>query len=164
MNPRAALGVAMGSAALATASITATGQWEGLELTAYPDRLARNIPTACYGETLGIKLGMTFTKPECDDKLASALLRHWNGIEACYPAIKDLPGGQKIAHLDLSYNIGINAWCRSSIPKLLAQGEQMGACSKTLQFTMSMGKWIRGLFNRRTFFIDYCEGRLWRPD
>ena len=64
-----ATGMVTGVAAMA---VTTTGPNEGLKLVAYPDRLAHNLPTVCYGETRGVELGMRFTKAECDAMLVKA--------------------------------------------------------------------------------------------
>ena len=45
-------------------AVSVVGGFEGLRQSAYLDPVS--IPTICYGETRGVKLGDTRTKAECD--------------------------------------------------------------------------------------------------
>ncbi|TXN04867.1 lysozyme [Methylobacterium sp. WL64] len=140
-----AAGTVTGVAAMA---VNTTGPNEGLRLAAYPDKLARNLPTACYGETRGIKLGMRFTKAECDAMLVKALGEFADkSIERCITApIGDEP---YVAFLDLVYNIGEGAFCKSTVVKRWNAGDRRGACNALLAFNKSDGVKRDGLVARR---------------
>jgi GH24 family phage-related lysozyme (muramidase) len=64
-----------------TVCATFVGGFEGLALKAYPDRLAHNLPTVCYGETEGVRLGDHYTKEQCTEMLANKLPRYWKEID-----------------------------------------------------------------------------------
>ena len=53
-------------------AVTLIGGYEGLRLYSYKDVIG--IWTACYGETRGIKPGMTFTQAQCDAQFAKGLI------------------------------------------------------------------------------------------
>ena len=57
-----------GAIAIATALVAAA---EGLVTSTYPD--VGGVPTYCYGETKGAEWGKTYTKEQCDEKLAAQL-------------------------------------------------------------------------------------------
>ncbi len=86
---------------VASQAVNFTGPNEGMKLVAYKDRLAKDLPTACYGETRGIELGMRFTKAECDAMLIKALGEFADkSVERCIKApISDEP---YVAFLDLA--------------------------------------------------------------
>lgn len=154
MNTRARLSIALGGTAIAALAIFYTGKWEGLRTKAYRDMIG--VPTICYGNTTGVKMGDTATKEQCDERLAADLLRHWNGIAACAPSIKNAPDGFKVAMLDLAYNIGVGAWCGSSLRRLTEEKRYRQACDKTLEFVYARGEYLRGLENRRRDLHKVC--------
>ena len=88
------IGAAAGGLALAVAFI---GGWEGLRLTAYPDRLAGGLPTVCYGETRGVSLGDSHTKAECDATLEAAVVQFETGLDRCMTPPTPLPLETKVA-------------------------------------------------------------------
>lgn len=140
-----AAGTVTGVAAMA---VNTTGPNEGLKLVAYKDRLARDLPTVCYGETRGIELGMRFTKAQCDAMLVKALGEFADSsVERCIKTpIKDEP---YVAFLDLAYNIGAGAFCQSTVVKRWNAGDKAGACDAVLLFNRSGGQVRKGLVLRR---------------
>lgn len=130
-----------------TVCATFVGGFEGLALKAYPDRLARNIPTVCYGETEGVKLGDHYTKAQCTDMLANKLPRYWKEIARCIKVT--VSDNEKIAYTSFAYNVGSGAFCKGSIARKLNAGDHTGACNALLQYDMASGKHINGLARRR---------------
>lgn len=151
------LGLAVGGLALA---VTFVGSWEGLRVKAYPDRLAANIPTVCYGETRGVKLGDQYTKAECDAMLAKALIEFESGLDKCMKPPAALPVETKVAFVSWSYNVGVGAACKSTIVKLVNRGETRAACDQLLRWTKAGGKVVQGLVNRRGAERDLCIAGL----
>ena len=155
MNPYVRiLAAALGSTAMATTSIMYTAKWEGLRTKAYMDMAG--VPTICVGRTLNVKLGDTATVEQCHEWLAEDLVRHWNDIVRCAPGLKNAPEGYRVAMLDLAYNIGAGAWCRSSLKALTESKEYKKACSRTLQFVYVGTKYVQGLANRRNDLYNVC--------
>jgi lysozyme len=133
--------------ALAALGVAVIGGFEGLRLTAYRD--AVNVPTICYGETRGIRMGMTASKPECDAMLLRGLDEFADGVERCVPSARAMPEGRYIAHLSLAYNIGIGGYCKSSIARLQNAGDVVGACNAFLKYNKAGGVTFPGLTRRR---------------
>jgi lysozyme len=132
------------------------GGFEGLSTTAYHDKLANGLPTVCYGETEGVKMGDHYTKEQCLDMLAEKLPRYWYEIE---PFIHvPLSDNEKIAYTSFDYNLGSPTFYRSSFLKLLNAGNHKAACEGMLVYnrTRSMGV-VKGLDIRRHKEVSVCE-------
>lgn len=137
-----------------TVCATFVGGFEGLALKAYPDRLAHGLPTVCYGETEGVKLGDHYTKEQCTDMLANKLPRYWNEIA---PSIKvKVSDNEKIAYTSFAYNVGSGAFRKSSMVRKLNAGDHKGACDALLAYDMASGKHINGLKRRRVAERAIC--------
>jgi lysozyme len=124
------------------------GGFEGLSTTAYHDKLANGLPTVCFGETEGVKMGDHYTKQQCLDMLAKKLPRYWYEIA---PHITvPLSDNEKIAYTSFDYNLGTGAFLRSSFLVKLNHGDHAGACHGLLAYnrTRSMGV-VKGLDIRR---------------
>jgi lysozyme len=114
-----------------TVCATFVGGFEGFALKAYPDRLAHNLPTVCYGETEGVKLGDHYTKEQCTEMLANKLPRYWNEIA---PSIKvKVSDNEKIAYTSFAYNVGSGAFKKSTMLRRLNAGDHKGACDALLR-------------------------------
>lgn len=124
------------------------GGFEGLSTTSYHDKLANGLPTICYGETEGVRMGDHYTVKECQDLLARKLERYWHEIE---PSIHvTTSDNEKIAYTSFAYNVGSGAFMRSSALKALNAGMHREACHDLLVYnrTRSVG-YVKGLDIRR---------------
>lgn len=137
------------SAGLMAAAVALVGAWEGMRLVAYPDRLAYGIPTVCFGETRGVKLGDRYTAEECKVMLGDALAEFETGMRRCLTNPDAIPDKPYVAFLSLSYNIGTGAFCRSTLVRKVNAGDLRGACDAILSWTRAGGKVVKGLVNRR---------------
>lgn len=138
----------------AAGAIALVGAWEGLRLAAYKDIVG--VPTICYGETLGVKLGDKATKVECDAMLLKSLKRHELGMRWCLVNPDGIPAKTYVAFVSLTYNIGVGAFCRSTARKRLNAGDLKGACDAATWFNRAGGRKIRGLVNRRAAEHRLC--------
>lgn len=131
------------------------GGFEGLWLTAKPDNLAGGLPTVCYGETEGVKIGDKYTKEQCTEMLANKLPRYWAEIA---PYIKvDTSDNEKIAYTSFSYNVGSGAFRKSTTLKKLNAGDHAGACKGLLAYNRTKSKgYVQGLANRREKEVKIC--------
>lgn len=161
MSAKAKLAMVMGTAAAATA-ITVTGASEGLSLQPYWDAIGK-VTTYCYGETDPKDIRPRYTRAECDEKLAAGLLERYVILRKCVPSMDRLTDGEKVAYLDLAYNVGTGLVCSNSIPKLIAADRRVDACEKTKEYVYARGTWIQGLFNRRVRVYDVCVRDLKGP-
>lgn len=135
-----------GSAAAALA-IAIVGGFEGLSLTAYPDVIGKM--TVCYGETLNVRRGQVFTKPECDRMFLSSLQDHEKGMRDCLENPDAIPLKTYVSFLSMDYNIGTGGFCNSSIAAAANAGNFRVACERFSHFRRAGGRIIRGLVLRR---------------
>ena len=133
---------AVGWAAIAVAVVAAA---EGLVTTTYPD--VGGVPTYCYGETKDAEWGREYTKEQCDEKLSARLVEFNEGVNSCVTA--DLPDTRRAALVSLAYNIGVPAFCRSTVVRRLNDGDVQGGCDAMLMWNKVNGVVWRGLTNRR---------------
>ena len=151
--PSGKIGAAVDGLAMVVAFV---GGWEGLRLTAYPDPIAGNIPTVCYGETRGVKLGDSYTKAECDAMLETAVIQFESGLDRCMKPSKPLPLETKVAFVSWAYNVGIGNACKSTLVKMVNSGNIAAACDQLPRWNRSGGKVVQGLTNRRNAERDLC--------
>lgn len=136
---------AISAAALAGAT-TLVANWEGLYTDPYRDIVG--VWTVCYGETAADGVAMRrYTPQECKEMLPKSLVKYDDGIRKCLS--RELPDGMRVAFLSASYNIGISAFCRSSMARLANEGDLRGACDALLAWDKAGGKTVKGLHNRR---------------
>lgn len=146
------------SAAALAAAVSLIGGYEGLRLNSYQDVIG--VWTACYGETRGIRPGMKFTKAECDAQFAKGLVEFETGMRACLKAPDAVPIKPYVTFLSLSYNIGLGAFCKSSVARLANAGDIKGACNRIPAFNRAGGRVIKGLVSRRGDEQKYCLSGL----
>lgn len=136
------------------AAIALVGAWEGLRLVAYKDVVG--VPTVCYGETYGVKMGDRHTKAECDAMLLASLKKHERGMRKCLKNPDAIPPKSYVTFVSLTYNIGVGAFCRSTARKRLNSGDYKGACNAATWFNKAGGRTIKGLVNRRSAEHRMC--------
>lgn len=154
-NPRMA---AATTAAFLAVTTPLVAQHEGLRLNAYKDPVG--IPTICYGETKGVRMGDTKTKEECDTMLAQRLLQFRAELAVCAPSLTSRPAPTQAALVSWAYNVGTPAACKSTLVRKLNAGDLRGACNE-------LNKWVyatkagvriklRGLETRRAEERELC--------
>jgi lysozyme len=112
------------SAGVAALAATFVGGFEGVRTVAYYD--PPGIPTICFGETRGVKMGDTATIEKCKAMLNASLDGFSAAIDKCLPAA--IPDKTYVAFLSAAYNIGEGAFCGSSMAKRANAGNLTGAC------------------------------------
>ena len=122
-------------------AIALIGGYEGLRLNSYQDVIG--VWTACYGETRGIKKGMSFTKAECDAQFSEGLIQFEAGMRKCLAKPDDIPIKPYIAFLSLSYNVGIGAFCKSSVAAFANVGAYKAACNRIPAFNKAINALAR---------------------
>lgn len=145
MSLKKKLGAGVAAVVIATAT-PFIAKWEGLETTAYRDIVG--VPTVCYGETRGVKMGDTYTKAECMDMLKVAVGEYYTKIQPCMTN-KEIPVGVQASLLELAYNVGTGAVCKSTMMRLANQGKYKEACRELDKWIRAGGQPIKGLQNRR---------------
>lgn len=105
------------------------------------------VPTIGYGETLGVKMGMTITEPE-----ASALLeKRYDEFEANVKRLLkvDVSENQLGALTSFAYNLGVGSLQKSTLLAKLNKGDYQGAADQFPKWVMANGKTLPGLVTRR---------------
>lgn len=154
-NKRAGLVAIVGAAAAATL-ITFTPAFEGTKLKTYRD--IGGVLTYCTGATENAQWGKTYTPEQCLEQLDRDLARHAEGISRCLPWGK-LTDGQKVAFGDAAYNIGVGAFCGSSMARKANAGDMAGACAALSLWDRVGGRPVAGLTRRRAAERAICEGK-----
>lgn len=132
---------------------------EGEVLTTYYDPVG--IATVCYGDTdpaMAIP-GVTYSREECLRSLERQLIAHAEPVLACTPGLKEHPN-QLAAAVSLAYNIGTNAYCRSTVARRFNSGDWAGACAAFTMWNKAGGKVLKGLVRRRADERALCERNL----
>ncbi|CAI1566062.1 Phage-related lysozyme (muraminidase) [Serratia quinivorans] len=120
-------------------------QWEGCKLSSYLD--TGDVWTVGYGHTEGVYPGMTISQED-----ATALL-----MEDVFPAESavnqyvsvEINQHQVDALISFVFNVGVSAFKKSTLLKLLNQGDYLRAADELLRWCYDNGTKIQGLANRR---------------
>lgn len=135
-------------------AVPVVSQFEGRWLVAKPDMLAYGIPTVCFGETEGVKVGDRYTPQQCADMLAKKLPRYAMEIEACI--FVPISAKTEASFISFSYNIGTHGFCHSGTARHLNAGDYRGACDAMLAWDRAGGRVVQGLKNRRLKERNLC--------
>lgn len=147
-------GLVGGFTAVGILAIGFVGGWEGKRNVAYRDIVG--VPTVCFGETRGVKMGDRYTDEECKTMLGDGLVEFETEMRKCLLKPDSIPDKSYVAFLSLSYNIGNRAFCRSTIVRRLNAGDLVGACKGLPVWNKAGGKVVRGLVNRRAEEMKLC--------
>lgn len=138
---------------LAAAAISVAA-YEGLYTSPYLDIVG--VRTVCYGQTAGdgVDLHRSYTPAECRKMLAASLVKYDEKMVACLH--RDIPDSMHIAFISATYNIGVFAFCHSSMARKVNEGDLRGACDALLAWDRAGGREIKGLHNRRVSERAIC--------
>lgn len=139
-------------------AIGLVGGYEGLKTRAYRDIVG--VPTVCFGETRGVKMGDSYTVEECKAMLGDALVEFEQGMRKCMVKPDSVPDKPYVAFLSLTYNIGIGAYCRSTLARKVNAGDIRGACNELPKWNKAGGKVVKGLTRRRAEEQALCLSGL----
>lgn len=134
-------------AAITALAVALVGGFEGLRTKAYLDVV--NVPTICFGETRGVKIGDTKNVAECKAMLGEALAEFETGMRKCLKSPDSIPDRPYVAFLSLAYNVGTGAFCRSTLVKRVNAGDIRGGCDELLKWDRAGGMRWKGLTRRR---------------
>lgn len=155
MSPAQRLAVLFTACAIAATGIVAR---EGWEETAKPDPVHGNkIPTACAGVTKNIKPGQKFTRDECVERTAVAMIEHAAPIMRCVP--DPVPVGMLAEFADHAYNNGPANFCSSTMSRKAMAGDFKGACDGFLLWYKAGGLDCRISDRCQGLYVRRCEAR-----
>jgi lysozyme len=136
----------------ATTLLTSIPHDEGWKLKAYKD--IAGIWTICGGDTKNVTPGQLETEAGCQRRLEAQLIAHASPVMACTPALSEVGRDyQRAAAVSLAYNIGVRAYCHSSIDARFDAGDWKGACDSFLLYSKARVngqlRVVQGLLSRR---------------
>lgn len=124
-------------------------QFEGCSLTAYPDpAYGWKVPSVGYGATgPGICQNTVWTQAQAEADLTYRM----KGVGARIDELVTVPitDEQKGALADLAYNIGLGAFERSTLLRMLNGHNVQGAADQFKEWTKANGVELAGLVKRR---------------
>jgi lysozyme len=133
-------------------------QWEGLETKVYVDPVG--IPTVCYGHVVpsNIPVGTQFTNDACHNILYSDLKIASSAVDRLVN--RKLDDNVKAAITSFVFNVGADAFRRSTLLKYLNEGRISDACHELPKWVYAKGKKLKGLVNRRQAEMQLCLGNV----
>ena len=131
--------------------VACVGTAEGLRTVAYSDPVG--IPTICFGETDGVKMGDRATVEECRDKLGARVIEFGAAVDRCVHT--PMSPHRKAGLTSFAYNVGPEAFCRSTLVTKLNIGDP-AACDELLRWNKAKGVPLPGLTKRREQERELC--------
>ena len=117
-----------------------------------------DVPTIGFGTTQGVKLGDKTTPQKALGRALRDVQKFEGAVKRCVAV--PLHQYEYDAYVQLSYNIGGNAFCSSTLVRKLNGSDYPGACAEILRWDRAGGKKIPGLSNRRQAEYKQCMGGL----
>lgn len=134
---------------------------EGMVLVASRDPVG--IPTGCFGETEGVRLGERYTRAQCTDALTDRLITYHDYVHQCLPTAFMGPYAEA-AITSFTYNVGKQALCSSTLAKKLNANDPT-ACEELKRWVYAgpLRIKLRGLVKRRAKEYAFCVRDLGSP-
>ena len=121
--------------ALSGAALVGIALDEGYRERAYPDPvLGAKVATIGFGSTAGVQLGQRTTPGAALERLARDVQVFEGALKRCVHV--PLYQFEYDAFINLAYNIGGNAFCGSTVVKLLNAQDYAAACNAILNWRM----------------------------
>lgn len=115
-----------------------------------------DVPTIGFGSTAGVKMGDTITPLQAVVRALQDVQRFEGALKECVKV--PLHQREYDAYISLSYNIGSQAFCSSTLVRKLNAGDYEGACQQILRWDKFKGKQLLGLTKRRHAEYRMCMG------
>lgn len=115
-----------------------------------------DVATIGFGTTKNVRMGDTITPSMALVKALGDVQQSADAVKRCVKV--DLSQNEFDAYVDLTYNIGAGAFCRSTLVKVLNQGNYVEACKQILRWDKFKGKPLAGLTKRRQAEYKTCIG------
>lgn len=134
--------------------------WEGVRHTPYRD--VGGIWTVCYGHTgPDVTPDKRYTQQECEKLLEYDVQRFSAAVDK-YVKV-DISPETRAALISFTFNVGIEAFKRSTLLKLLNGGNPIAACNELTKWNKVKGREIAGLTNRRKAERVMCLKNVYLP-
>jgi lysozyme len=93
-----------------------------------------------------VKLGQSYTLEQCKSMLGNRIEEFGRGVDSCVHV--PMSPSRKAAMVSFSYNVGTEAFCKSTLARKLNAGDA-SACDELLRWTTAKGIQLPGLVKRR---------------
>lgn len=116
------------------------------------------VATVCYGDTdpnMAIP-GATYSRAECLQSLERRLVTHAEPVLETVPEVVTSPE-MTAAFVSLAYNIGAEAFRKSTVVRRFRSGDYAGACRAIEMWRFAGGRELPGLVRRRADERALCE-------
>ena len=141
------------SLGLTAAALISIATHEGFRSEAYFP-VPGDVPTIGFGTTENVKIGDKITVERALVKLLNDTNKFEKAVKRC--ANVPMHPYEYSAFVSLTYNIGENAFCNSTLAKKLNQYDYEGACKEILKWDKFKGKPLPGLTKRRKEEYRMC--------
>lgn len=132
--------------ALSAAGLVAIAHHEGYtERAVIP--IPGDVPTLGFGTTQGVKLGDRITPQEALSRLLVGVGQAEKAVARC--TTLPITSAQFDALVSLTYNIGVGAYCESTLVRRLNAGDCLGAAAEFDRWVRVQGRVVPGLVTRR---------------
>lgn len=131
-------------------------KFEGRMRTAYLD--GGGVWTIGVGHTGGVKRGQTATDEQIDDWFAQDAAHAVAGVNKAVTV--PLTQRQFDAMVSLAFNIGVDAFSKSTLVRKFNSGDTVGAALQFARWNIDNGQVIAGLTRRRNAEADYFVGNV----
>lgn len=125
-------------------------------------RCPANVPTIYAGLTRGVKDGMIITEAEGEKMLRRELSSFEDAVERLVTV--ELNQNEFDALVLLAFNIGVGAFQKSTLLRLLNQDKRDAAAAQFARWNRGGGKVLPGLVKRRkveaSLFLEPCVGEI----
>lgn len=118
----------------------------GFSDTAYIP-VAGGVPTIGFGSTDGVEIGDKISVQEALERLVRDVGNAEGASGQCVKV--PLSQGEYDAYTSFAFNVGIKAFCGSTLVKKLNAGDYSGACEELKRWGYVKGEFSNGLANRR---------------
>ncbi len=130
---------------ISQAGIDLIKRWEGFRSNAY--LCPGNVWTIGYGHTKNVYQGMCISKAQAEELLKEDL-KHFEASVRQFVTVK-LNQAQFDALVSFTFNVGVYAFKKSTLLRLVNQGDFLGAAKQFGRWVNANGKKLPGLVSRR---------------
>jgi lysozyme len=142
---------------LAASTLVGIAVHEGYREEAYIP-VPGDVPTIGFGSTAGVRMGDKTTPTRSLVRLLEEVDSVYaQGVRRCITA--PMFQHEFAASVSLAYNIGVNAFCGSTVAKRFNAEDYAGACAAFDMWNKQGGRVLPGLVKRRAEERAICEGR-----
>jgi lysozyme len=140
---------------ISDAGLALIKRFEGLSLKAY--RCSAGVLTIGWGTTRGVKPGQVISEAEAEAMLRADVARFAQGVSERLQV--PVTQGQFDGLVSLAYNIGLAAFGKSTLLRLLNQSKYAEAAAQFPRWNKGGGKVLPGLVKRRAAERALFEGK-----